>query len=187
MIWLKHAILIPLEIVVEIMTLIMVPLGLLCTPKSADRMPSFFSWWDDYKYGVNGDPYWQGPDHSNGHYREYMWRLKWLFRNRINTFSHVVTGVDMSKCTQIRYTGDPATTNKPILHEGTFKVTATVDGEEIKCVYKVVRWSQKYCLRVYWGWKIKDWAEPGRYEEATKSRRYAQMVWYINPFCSAEG
>ena len=161
----------------------MVPLGLLFTKKTDDRMPRIFSWWDDYKYGVNGDPYWQGSEHSNGKFRDYSWRLKWLFRNRINTFSHVITGVDMSKCTNIVSSGDWKTSNIP-LHEGVFVVSAMVDGREVKCIYLVKRWSSRFVLRIYWGWKIKDWAEPGRYNDAMESRRYAQMVWYINPFCS---
>ena len=69
--WIRHTLLIPCEIIVELLTLVMVPLGLLFTKKTDDRMPRIFSWWDDYKYGVNGDPYWQGSEHSNGKFRDY--------------------------------------------------------------------------------------------------------------------
>lgn len=182
--FLKTLVMIPLELVVEILTLIVVPVVLLFCNKDAERLPKLFSWWDEYKYGINGDPYWKGPEHANGKQNTYLWRLKWLFRNRINTFSCAVSGIDMTKCTEISYEGDVFTANKPLLHEGSVLITAKVDGKTYQTKYFIKKWCSRYCLRIYWGWKTKDWAEPGRFAEATESRRFAQFVWYINPFCS---
>lgn len=182
---LKIVSLIPIEIVMEILTFFVVPFALLFCSEKDTRLPRLFRMWDDYKYGINGDQYWQGPEHANGQQTKYIWRVKWLYRNRMNTFSHEVTGVDMTTCNKrVSYDGDIATTNTPFIHPGKVLVTVTTDKGTYQTFYCVIPWSSRFCLRVYWGWKTRDWAEPGRYDEAMESRQNAQFVWYVNPFCS---
>src|SRR5512139_1124401 len=84
-----------LELPLELLSFIVVPMACRFVSPGRDginRLPLWAKWWDEYTYGTDGDPYWQGPDHANGHQAEYLWRVKWLLRNRLNTYSHTVSG-----------------------------------------------------------------------------------------------
>lgn len=185
-----------LEIPMEILGFILVPIILLFIPKSWDRLPKFLSWFDDYKYGINGDGEagvwgWKGPEHANGKERNYWWRLKWLYRNKINTFSHVVTGLDNSKIVMLQYTGNPYVSNqKP--EAGFLYIEATTDSGKKYCEYYWVKqwFNSKLCIRFRFGWKMKDALE--RYlEEGSmdfkkmiaedRLRSHSQFVFVPNP------
>lgn len=161
---------------------IVVPVVLLLVPKEADRLPSWLRWYDDHKYGINGDEYWQGPEHANGHEREYLWRLKWLTRNKMTTFAHEVLGVKVDKNAVVKHWGDIRTANRPIGHSGWQYIELHQNGKMYPCYYVVYQWGNTgRCFRMYAGWKLKDYAEYGA-EQGSVGKPYAMFKSFIpNP------
>ena len=93
-----------LEIPLELLSYVVVPIA--CLFVKDNKLPKIVSWFDDYDYGPNGDSGWQGPDHANGQQEKYLWRVRFLLRNRINTFSKVVQGVSSKDILSIIYQGN---------------------------------------------------------------------------------
>ncbi|MBU0593370.1 MAG: hypothetical protein KKH74_06485 [Gammaproteobacteria bacterium] len=137
---------------------VVVPVALLMCSKDDDHLPRWAWWFDEPTYGINGDPYWRGPDHANGHEREFLWRLRWLIRNSLGGWSHSVMGFHYSRIRAIKWSGDVATANRPVGHSGTLDITVTLDdGSERECLYIVRQWgSSGRCFRFYCGYKLKD-------------------------------
>lgn len=181
-----------IELPLDLSSFIVVPIVLLFCKKEDARLPKYFAWYDDYNYGINGDLPWQGPEHSNGKYREYRWRVRWLLRNRVNTFSVAILGLNSREITKLDISGDIETENKPVGHSGwQYIVATTKDNKKYFCYYVVYQYPffKEKCFRAYIGWKLKDIAE--EYFEDNilhnkPTRERIQFVFAVNPFMSFE-
>ncbi|MBZ0105436.1 MAG: hypothetical protein K8H84_07365 [Sulfuricella denitrificans] len=147
-----------LSLPVWLLAFIVVPVALAFRKQEDDHLPHLLRWWDEPTYGINGDPYWSGPEHANGHEREYLWRLRWLFRNSLGGWSHDVMGFDTSRIRVLEWEGDPDTQNIPAGHSGTCYIKVTLDdGSTRECFYIVKQWgSSNRCFRGYFGYKLMD-------------------------------
>jgi len=147
-----------LSVPVWALSFIVVPVALLFTSQKDTHLPSWAAWWDDPLYGVNGDPYWALPEHSNGQQTKYIWRLRWLFRNSLGGWSNDVVGFKTNDIVSIEYSGDPNTSNRPVPKSGVLHIEVTLkDGSKRFCWYVIHQWgSSKKCFRFYFGWKLKD-------------------------------
>lgn len=139
----------------------------------------------DGTYGINGDVYWRGPEHADGHEREFLWRWRWLLRNSLGGWSHFVMGFPYSRLRSIEWEGDTNTANRPIGHSGTLRITVTLDnGSRRTCWYIVRQWGNTgRCFRFYCGYKLKDvldyYLREGKLP--TDKDDYAQDVFSPNP------
>ena len=137
---------------------VLVPILLaFCKPED-ESLPRWAMWWDEPEYGINGDPYWKGTDHANGHEREYWWRLRWLLRNKTGGWSYYVLGFNSANIRSLVFVGDPDTSNRPIGHSGEVMVQVTlIDGSTRECYYIVKQWGNSgRCFRGYFGHKMMD-------------------------------
>jgi hypothetical protein len=143
---------------VELIGFVLVPILLAFCKFEDENLPRWAFWWDEPEYGINGDPYWRGADHANGHEREYWWRLRWLFRNKIGGWSYYVMGFNSANIRSLEFEGDPDTQNRPAGHSGECYVQVTlVDGTMHECYYKVAQWGNTgRCWRLYAGHKLMD-------------------------------
>lgn len=168
-----------------LLSLIVVPLALLACRKESEHLPRWAWWWDEPTYGINGDPYWRGADHANGRERDYLWRLRWLFRNSLGGWSHYVMGFHYSRIRTLCWAGDIHTANRPIGRSGVLTITVTLDdGSRRECLYVVRQWGQSgRCFRFYCGYKLKDvldfYLREGRLPNDVDD--YAQDVFSPNP------
>lgn len=182
-----YAIKLPIDLFITITA----PIVFLFIPKSAERMPKFLSWYEDYNYGINGDPYWVNPnmsDHapSAEAARTYKWRVLWSWRNA-NVFAYKYLGVKTIDVVGIEYRGDPQTSDNPG-HAGHQFIEVTLeDGSKRICYHGIIRWgSSKRCIRYYLGWKLKDqldsFLRTGLLRgEDPGLRRTLAFVFYVNP------
>lgn len=174
-----------LNIPVWLLSLPLVPLGLLFCSKDDTNLPKALSWFDEPTYGINGDIYWQGPEHANGHQREFLWRWRWLVRNSLGGWSHRVMGFHYSEMESIWWLGDPKTSNRPEGHSGVQHIVITLkNGKKKECGYIVKQWgNSSTCFRFYFGYKLKDvldfYLREGRLP--TDKNVYAQDVFSPNP------
>lgn len=145
-------------IFLSILGLVVVPIALLFCNESSEHLPQWAWIWDDPTYGINGDPYWAKAEHANGHQREYLWRWRWLMRNRMGGWSSKVTGVPYMRIKSIQYTGDPYIMNVPFGHAGTLRVYAKLDdGREITEYYYIRQWGKSgRCIRLRVGHKLQE-------------------------------
>lgn len=170
-----------IDIPVDLMTFIVVPIALLGCKRETERLPKWARLWDDMQYGINGDPPWKGPDHANGHEREYLWRLRWLTRNRANTWAHELGATGLQNPDVIwNVYGDTLVSNRPG-HEGMLYVEARMpNGKVFPCYYyikKTIKFGEKQrCFRAYVGFKLK-----GLYEDRDDANDFAQFAYAINP------
>jgi len=145
-----------LGLVVNLSAYIVVPIALLfCNPQDTN-LPKWASWYDEVDYGINGDPYWKGPEHADGKQNTYWWRLKWLLRNNSTTFASKVLGFNNTNFNNFVFVGDTETSDQPIFHEGTIVAeVSTTDGNNGKMFYGIKQISDtNYCFRMYIGYKL---------------------------------
>ena len=161
----------------ELLSFIIVPIG--CLFVKNGRLPKVISWFDEYDYGTDGDEGWKL--HAQGKEVTWRYRVRFLLRNRINTFCKVVQGVRTSDIETISYRGDTLTSNYPG-HSGFLFIEAvTKSGKKYQEYYYVRRWgNSRRCIRMRFGWKLKDMLE--EYLEDgilnnRKTREFAQFVF----------
>lgn len=147
-----------LSLPVWALSFIVVPVAVAFCKRDDEHLPHALRWWDEPTYGINGDPYWCGPEHANGHEREYLWRLRWLFRNSLGGWSHDVMGFSSSRIQVIEWSGDPDTQNRPAGHSGSCYIKVTLDDGSVReCFYIVKQWGNSgRCFRGYFGYKLMD-------------------------------
>lgn len=145
-----------LGLLVNLGAWIVVPIALLFCGPQDENLPEWASWYDEIDYGINGDPYWKGPEHSNGHEREYLWRLRWLLRNTATTFATKVQGFEYNKDDRFYAFGDSETSDQPVGHSGSIIATViTEENKQYHMFYGVQRiGNTSYCVRVYLGYKL---------------------------------
>lgn len=183
-----------LKILVEVWIYVTAPIVFAFIPRSWDRMPNkFLALYEDYNYGINGDPYWINPDLSDhpeddAAARSWKWRVLWCWRNA-NSLDHW-TGLDTRTVVRVEHEGDVRTGNRPG-HSGSMTITAyDRDGRSYTCRYVVRQWGNSgRCWRYYAGYKLKDlldfWLANGTLDpavmDAKNLRRIAPRVWSPNP------
>ena len=163
------------ELMLEILSFVVVPVALLFCKKDDEHLPKVFRWFEDandYYDGkcaaINGDSGWREKRYPEPTNRTYKARLLWLLRNSIETI------------------GDPNITSNGGKESGFCKVTCTLkDGRERFGFFRVVRYGKFYC-RIYLGWKLMDIAGANalNFKEFTQKddKKYLKTVWSINPF-----
>lgn len=180
MIYAKWAVLVLLTLAVDLLGLVAVAIALAFCKSESEHLPRLFWPWDNEIEGINGDGGWRGPEHANGHEREFWWRYQWLaIRNAGTNFSYLIGFEQTLDIVYIADTGsDPLTSNQG--HEGTNCVRAfKPEGFAAWEYYYVKRWMPGRCLRVRLGWKLAD-----NIDEETRVKNLgtrAQIVCSVNP------
>lgn len=178
------------EIPLEILQFLVVPIALLFCGKESEKLPRWAAWFDDPDYGVNGDDGWRGEHCPNGKNRTYWARLRWLYRNRIGVFSAKYLGVrvgDIDAGT-VRTQGDAhATYNKGQKNTQCLVTCKMKDGTERFGYYREIRYGKsKWYCRIYLGWKLMDvvgMREDNKHTYMDENdKKVLQTVWAINPF-----
>lgn len=183
------------ELMLEILSFVVVPVALLFCKKDNEHLPKIFRWFEDandYYDGkcaaINGDSGWREKHYPEPTNRTYKARLLWLLRNKIGYFSSEILGVKVDDVNpySIETLGDPSITSNGGKKSGFCKVTCTLkDGRERFGFYKIVRYGKFYC-RIYLGWKLMDIAGANalNFKEFTQKddKKYLKTVWCISPF-----
>ncbi|ERJ26038.1 hypothetical protein UNSWCS_2088 [Campylobacter concisus UNSWCS] len=190
---------IAVELPLEILGYIIVPIALAFCNKQSERLPRWARYFEDagdYYDGensaINGDSGWRKEHYPNGKNRTYFARLLWLYRNHIGYFSSRINGVKVSEIepSSVRVQGNIKVTSNGGVISDFCKVTCKLkNGRTRFGLYKVVRYkgflSGFYC-RIYVGWKLMDIAGANalNFKEFTQKddKKYLKTVWCINPF-----
>ncbi len=178
------------EIPLEILQFLVVPIALLFCGKESKNLPRWASWFDDPDYGINGDDGWKGEHFSGGKNRTYFARLCWLYRNRIGVFSAKYLGVRVEDidASTVRAQGDVfATYNKGQKNTECLVTCKMKDGTERFGYYREIRYGKsKWYCRIYLGWKLMDivgMREDNKHTYMDENdKKVLQTVWAINPF-----
>ncbi|WP_346745488.1 hypothetical protein [uncultured Campylobacter sp.] len=181
-----------IELPVEILHFIVVPIALLACDEKSENLPKWAAWFDENDYGINGDDGWKNEHFPNGKNRTFFARLCWLYRNRIGVFSAKYLGVrveDIDSNT-VRTQGDAlATYNKGQKSTECLVTCKMKDGTERFGYYREIRYkgflSGFYC-RIYVGWKLMDvvgMREDNKHTYMDENdKKILQTVWAVNPF-----
>nr|WP_054196741.1 hypothetical protein [Campylobacter concisus] len=189
---------ISVELVLELLAFVVVPVALLFCKKDDEHLPKIFRWFEDandYYDGkcaaINGDSGWRKEHYPEPVNRTYKARLLWLLRNKIGRFSSEINGVKVDDVNpySIQTIGDPNIASNGGKKSGFCKVTCTLkDGRERFGLFKTIRYkgflSGFYC-RIYVGWKLMDIAGANalNFKEFTQGddKKHLKTVWCINP------
>lgn len=176
------------EIPIEILHFFIVPIALLACDEKSENLPKWASWSDDPDYGINGDDGWRNEHYPNGKNRTYWARLCWLYRNRIGVFSAKYLGVKVEDidANSVRAIGDTlATYNKGRKNTECLVTCKLKDGRERFGYYRTIRWSKRFYIRIYVGWKLMDiaGANPENWHEYTENgdKKVLKTVWAFHP------
>ena len=188
-----------IELPLEMLGYIIVPIALLFCDKQSEHLPKWSRYFEDASdlydgenSAINGDSGWRKEHYPNGKNRTYFARLLWLYRNRIGYFSSRVNGVKVSEIypSSVRVQGNIKVTSNGGAVSDFCKVTLKLkDGRSRFGLYKTIRYkgflSGFYC-RIYVGWKLLDVAEMNEYNKdmfmQSDDKEYLKSVWTINPF-----
>lgn len=192
------------ELLLEILSFVVVPVALLFCKKDDEHLPKIFRWFEDandYYNGensaINGDSGWRKEHFKEPKNRTYFARLLWLYRNRIGYFSSRINGVKVSEIepSSVITQGNPRVTSNGGVISDFCKVTCKLKSGRTRFgLFKTIRYkgflSGFYC-RIYVGWKLLDVAEMNEYNKATfmqpDDKEYLKSVWAINPFKRVRG
>lgn len=157
-----------LELPMMIAGIIVVPIALLFCNKESTNLPKWARWWDEDRYGINGDFGWQNEHFPNGKHTSYYARLRWLFRNKIGVYTTEVIGLDINKIdiNRLEIYGNKRT---PDLHgsegtqfcliEGYLNDNTYVYSYFANIDYDSPLLNQKFYTRYYLGHKLMDLAD----------------------------
>lgn len=186
---------ISVELVLELLAFVVVPVALLFCKKDDEHLPKIFRWFEDandYYDGkcaaINGDSGWREKHYPEPVNRTYKARLLWLLRNKIGRFSSEINGVKVDDVNpySIQTIGDPNIASNGGKKSGFCKVTCVLkNGKKRFGFFRVVRYGKFYC-RIYLGWKLMDIAGANalNFKEFTQKddKKYLKTAWCINPF-----
>ncbi|WP_149711702.1 hypothetical protein [Campylobacter concisus] len=188
-----------IELPLELISWLIVPIALLFCDKQSERLPKWARYFEDasdYYNGensaINGDGGWRKEHYPNDKNKTYLARLRWLYRNRIGYFSSKINGVKVSEIepSSVRVQGNIKVTSNGGTISDFCKVTLKLkDGRTRFGLFKTIRYkgflSGFYC-RIYIGWKLLDVAEMNEYNKATfvqsDDKAFLKSVWAISPF-----
>lgn len=195
---------IAIELPLEILCYLIVPIALAFCDKNSERLPKWARWFEDandYYDGensaINGDSGWRKEHYPNGKNRTYFARLRWLYRNRIGYFSSRINGVKVSEIepSSVRVQGNIKVTSNGGAVSDFCKVTLKLkDGRSRFGLYKTIRYkgflSGFYC-RIYIGWKLMDICGMNEENKSTyleaDDKKVLKSVWCVNPFRRVQG
>ena len=190
---------IAIELPLEILGYLIVPIALAFCDKNSERLPKWARWFEDandtysgVNSAINGDSGWRKEHFKEPKNRTYFARLLWLYRNRIGYFSSKINGVKVSEIesSSVRVQGNIKVVNNGGAVSDFCEVTLKLkDGRTRFGLYKTIRYkgflSGFYC-RIYLGWKLMDIAGANalNFKEFTQKddKKYLKTVWSINPF-----
>ena len=190
---------IAIELPLEILGYLIVPIALVFCDKNSERLPKWARWFEDandtyngVNSAINGDSGWKKEHFKEPKNRTYFARLLWLYRNRIGYFSSRVNGVKVSDIepSSVITQGNPRVTSNGGAVSDFCKVTCKLkDGRTRFGLFKTIRYkgflSGFYC-RIYLGWKLMDICEINEKNKAAlmqpDDKEYLKSVWAINPF-----
>lgn len=193
-----------IELPLELISWLIVPIALLFCDKQSERLPKWARYFEDandtyngVNSAINGDSGWHKEHYPNGKNKTYLARLKWLYRNRIGYFSSRINGVKVSEIepSSVRVQGNIKVTSNGGAVSDFCKVTLKLkDGRSRFGLYKTIRYkgflSGFYC-RIYIGWKLLDVAEMNEHNKDTfmqpDDKEYLKSVWVINPYKRVKG
>ena len=179
-----------IELPVEILHFIVVPIALLACDEKSENLPKWATWFDDPDYGINGDDGWRRCHFKEPKNRTYFARLCWLYRNRIGNFSAKYLGVKVEDidASSVKSVGDIlATENKGAKNTECLVTCKMKDGRERFGYYREIRYgkSKRYC-RIYLGWKLMDICGMNKENKNTyleaDDKKVLKSVWCVNPF-----
>lgn len=195
---------IAIELPLEILGYLIVPIALAFCDKNSERLPKWARWFEDandtyngVNSAINGDSGWRKEHFKEPKNRTYFARLLWLYRNRIGYFSSKINGVKVSEIepSSVRTQGNPRVTSNGGVISDFCKVTCKLKSGRTRFgLFKTIRYkgflSGFYC-RIYIGWKLLDVAEMSEYNKATfmqpDDKVFLKSVWAINPFKRVKG
>ncbi|OUT11849.1 hypothetical protein B9N62_02725 [Campylobacter concisus] len=179
-----------IELPIEILHFIVVPIALLACDEKSERLPKWAVWFDENDYGINGDDGWKNEHFPNGKNKTYWARLCWLYRNRIGNFSAKYLGVRIEDidASSVKSVGDTlATENKGAKSTQCLVTCKMKDGRERFGYYKEIRYGKsKFYCRIYLGWKLMDICGMNEENKSTyleaDDKKVLKSVWCVNPF-----
>ena len=188
------------ELLLEILSFVVVPVALLFCKKDDEHLPKIFRWFEDandYYDGecaaINGDGGWRRDHFPPPKNRTYFARLCWLLRNRIGYFSSKYLGVKMDDVepASVVTIGDPSVTSNGGKVSSWCKVECRLkDGRRRFGYYRTIRWSKRFYARIYVGWKLMDiaGANASNWHEYTEGedKKVLKTVWAFHPFRGVE-
>ncbi|OSQ23555.1 hypothetical protein CCON61_08295 [Campylobacter concisus] len=195
---------IAIELPLELVSWLIVPIALLFCNKQSERLPKWARYFEDASdlydgenSAINGDSGWRKEHFKEPKNRTYFARLLWLYRNRIGYFSSRINGVKVSEIepSSVITQGNPRVTSNGGVISDFCKVTCKLkNGRTRFGLFKTIRYkgflSGFYC-RIYVGWKLLDVAEMNEYNKATfmqpDDKEHLKSVWAINPFKRVRG
>lgn len=183
-----------IELPIEILHFIVVPIALLACDEKSERLPKWAVWFDENDYGINGDDGWKNEHFPNGKNKTYWARLCWLYRNRIGNFSAKYLGVKVEDidASSVESIGDTlATENKGAKSTQCLVTCKMKDGRERFGYYKEIRYGKsKFYCRIYLGWKLMDICGMNEENKSTyleaDDKKVLKSVWCVNPFKRVE-
>lgn len=179
-----------IELPIEILHFIVVPIALLACDEESENLPKWAVWFDENDYGINGDDGWKNEHFPNGKNKTYWARLCWLYRNRIGNFSAKYLGVKVEDidASSVKSVGDTlATENKGAKSTQCLVTCRLKDGRERFGYYKEIRYGKsKFYCRIYLGWKLMDICGMNEENKSTyleaDDKKVLKSVWCVNPF-----
>lgn len=179
-----------IELPLEIVHFIVVPIALLACDEKSEHLPRWANWFDENDYGINGDDGWKNEHFPNGKNRTYWARLCWLYRNRIGNFSAKYLGVKVEDidASGVESVGDTlATENKGVKSTECLVTCKMKDGKERFGYYREIRYGKsKWYFRIYLGWKLMDICGMNEENKSTyleaDDKKVLKSVWCVNPF-----
>ena len=178
-----------IELPIEILHFIVVPIALLAGDEKSENLPKWAAWFDENDYGINGDDGWKNEHFTNGKNRTYWARLCWLYRNRIGNFSAKYLGVKVEDidASSVESVGDIlATENKGAKSTECLVTCKMKDGKERFGYYREIRYGKsKWYCRIYLGWKLMDICGMNKENKSTyleaDDKKVLKSVWCVNP------
>ena len=166
-----------IELPIEIMHFIVVPIALLACDEKSENLPKWAAWFDENDYGIT-----------------YFARLCWLYRNRIGNFSAKYLGVKVEdiNASSVESIGDIlATENKGAKSTQCLVTCKMKDGCERFGYYREIRYGKsKWYCRIYLGWKLMDICGMNEENKSTyleaDDKKVLKSVWCVNPFKRVE-
>jgi hypothetical protein len=165
MLKLKWFLLIPAEIIMNVLALILAPvLSLVSVLFRVEWLPSWLWWFQTIDNDLDGDSGWHTAHFTNLEstsygFKRWLKRTLWLMRNRAYGFADSVSGVKIVVGDVIQVKGNPDITNSGGV-AGSFYAEAFSSGSDTPkawCYMLVWNWGLGRCLRIYLGWKLQNW------------------------------
>lgn len=168
-----------LELPIELSSFIVTPIALLFCKKEDEHLPKWLAWYDEPRWGINGDKGWIMSHYPEPTNRTWWARTRWLWRNRINGFQMRVTGLDLITNSlgwrEVR--GHPHATDQKG-EWGLVRIGLT-NKKTYFGYFITKKWCKWFYIRIYIGHKLFDISDcPLDKVE----RRLYESVFTINPF-----